>query len=69
MRNLTDNIKVMNSINTNLKNKSNLVDINIKNLNINLDVASEVKNVMLNNIIKTLPKTAVINDIKFIDYK
>ena len=69
MRNLTDNIKVMNSINTNLKSKSNLVDINIKNLNISSEVASEVRNVMLNNIIKTLPKTAVINDIKFIDYK
>ena len=69
MRNLTDNIKVMNSINTNLKNKSNIVDINIKNLNISSDVTNELKNIMLGNITKTLPKTAIINDIKFIDYK
>jgi hypothetical protein len=47
MRNLTDNIKIMNSINTNLKNKSNLVDINIKNLNISSDVTNELKNIML----------------------
>ena len=69
MRNLTDNIKIMNSINTNLKNKSNIVDINIKNLNISSKVSDELKNIMLGNITKTLPKTAVINDIKFIDYK
>ena len=69
MRNLTDNIKIMNSINTNLKNKSNIVDINIKNLNISSDVSNELKNIMLGNITKTLPKTTVINDVKFIDYK
>ena len=69
MRNLTDNIKIMNSINTNLKNKSNIVDINIKNLNISSDVTNELKNIMLGNITKTLPKTAIINDVKFIDYK
>jgi len=69
MRNLTDNIKIMNSINTNLKNKSNIVDINIKNLNISSNVSDELKNIMLGNITKTLPKTAVINEIKFIDYK
>ena len=69
MRNLTDNIKIVNSINTNLKNKSNIVDINIKNLNISPDISQEVKNIMLNNITNVLPKTTVINDINFINYK
>jgi len=69
MRNLTDNIKIVNSINTNLKNKSNIVDINVKNLNISPDISQEVKNIMLNNITNVLPKTTVINDINFINYK
>jgi hypothetical protein len=69
MRNLTDNIRVVNSINTNLKSKSNVIDINIKNLNIKSEVAKEVKDIMLTNIARSLPKTTVINDVKFIDYK
>ena len=69
MRNLTDNIKIVNSINTNLKNKSNIVDINVKNLNISPDISQEVKNILLNNITNVLPKTTVINDINFINYK
>ena len=69
MRNMTDTIRSVNSINTNLKSKSNAIDINIKNLNIKDNIASEVKNIMLTNIVKSLPKTAVINDVKFIDYK
>jgi len=69
MRNLTDKINFLNSINTNLKNKSNIIDINIKNLNISTNVADEVRNIILSNIKSSLPKTAVINDINFIDYK
>jgi len=69
MRNLTDKINVVNSINTNLKNKSNIIDINIKNLKVSGDVEQEVKDIMLSNIKNALPKTAVINDINFIDYK
>jgi hypothetical protein len=34
MRNLTDTIATVNSIGTNLKHRSNVVDINVKNLNI-----------------------------------
>jgi len=70
MRNLTDTIQTVNSINTNLKNKSNVVDINIKNLNIkDSSITNEVKNILTTNIINSLPKAAVINDINFIDYK
>ena len=69
-RNLTDNIQLVNSINTNLKHKSNEVDINIKNLNItDSNIRDEVKNIVLTNIKNSIPKTANINDIKFIDYK
>ena len=70
MRNLTDTIKAVNSINTNLKSKSNVVDINIKNLNINnSNITDEVKDVLLAKIINSLPKTTTINNVKFIDYK
>tara|TARA_R100000908_G_C3752876_1_gene147325 strand:+ start:675 stop:3014 length:2340 start_codon:yes stop_codon:yes gene_type:complete len=69
MRNLTDKINVLNSINTNLKNKSNIIDINIKNLNISSNVEDEVRDIMLSNIKSALPKTTIINDVKFIDYK
>ena len=69
-RNLTDNIQLVNSINTNLKHKSNEVDINIKNLNItDSNIRDEVKNIVLTNIKNSIPKTTNINDIKFIDYK
>jgi|TARA_R110002020_G_scaffold137052_4_gene305732 hypothetical protein len=70
MRNLTDNINLVNSINTNLKHKSNVVDINIKNLNItNESIQDEVKNIVLTNINNAIPKTTNINDVKFINYK
>ena len=70
MRNLTDNIDLVNSINTNLKHKSNVVDINIKNLNItNQSIREEVKNIIMSNIGNVVPKTTNINDIKFTDYK
>jgi len=69
-RNLTDNIQLVNSINTNLKHKSNEVDINVKNLNItDSNIRDEVKNIILTNIKNSIPKTTNINDIKFIDYK
>ena len=70
MRNLTDTIKTVNSINTNLKNKSNVVDINVKNLNITeTSITEEVKNILMTNILNSLPKTTNINNINFLDYK
>ena len=70
MRNLTDTIKTVNSINTNLKNKSNVVDINVKNLNIKeTSITEEVKNILMTNILNSLPKTTNINNINFLDYK
>jgi len=70
MRNLTDNITTVNSINTNLKSKSNRVDININNLNINdQSITDTVKNTILANIEKSIPKTIGINNINFINYK
>ena len=69
-RNLTDNIQLVNSINTNLKHKSNAVDINIKNLNItDSSIRDEIKNTLLTNIKNTIPKTTNINEVKFINYK
>ena len=70
MRNLTDTIATINSINTNLKSKSNVVDINVKNLNINDEsITDEVKNILLTNIRAAVPETTAINNINFIDYK
>ena len=70
MRNMTDTIDTVNSINTNLKNKSNVVDINVKNLNIqDNNITDEVKNMLLNNIVQSMPETTNINNINFIDYK
>jgi len=70
MRNLTDTIQAVNSVNTNLKSKSNVVDINIKNLNISdSSITDETKNVLLANIVNNLPKTTVINEVKFTNYK
>ena len=70
MRNLSDTITTVNSINTPLKHKSNVVDINIKNLNIqDNNITREVKNNLIANIRTALPKTTTINDINFIDYK
>ena len=70
MRNMTDTIQTVNSINTNLKNKSNVVDINIKNLNIsNESIKEEIQNMLLANIAESLPGTTTLNKINFIDYK
>ena len=70
MRNLTDTIATINSINTNLKSKSNVVDINIKNLNINSNnIADEVKSLLGTSIRDAVPETTTINNINFIDYK
>ena len=70
MRNLTDTITTVNSINTNLKNKSNAVDINVKNLNIKDEsITDEVKNIILANIKASIPQAATINNINFVDYK
>jgi len=69
-RNLTDNIQLVNSINTNLKHKSNVVDINVKNLNISdSNIEDEVKNLILTNIKSSIPKTTSINEVKFTNYK
>ena len=70
MRNLTDTITTVNSIGTNLKHRSNVVDINIKNLNIQDEsITDEVKTMILNNITSALPETTNINDVNFINYK
>lgn len=70
MRNLTDTITTVNSINTNLKNKSNVVDINIKNLNIKDDsINDEIRGIIKSNIANSLPRSTVINDINIINYK
>jgi len=69
-RNLTDTFTTVNSINTNLKNKSNVVDINVKNLNIkDTSITDSVKDIIKTNIINALPKSTVINDINIINYK
>ena len=70
MRNLTDTITTVNSINTNLKNKSNVVDINVKNLNIkDASITDDVRDMIKRNIINSLPKSTVINDINIVNYK
>ena len=70
MRNLTDTINTVNSINTNLKSKSAVVDINIKNLNINDDnINNEVRDIIKSNIVNSLPKSTVINNINIVNYK
>ena len=69
-RNLTDTITTVNSIGTNLKHRSNVVDINVKNLNIqDSSITEEVKTMLLTNITSSLPETTTINNINFIDYK
>ena len=69
MRNYTDNIEVLNTLATNLKSKSNVVDININNLNIdNLDILKEIKNNLLAVLKKDLPATTVINKLNFKNY-
>tara|TARA_R110000824_G_scaffold55943_3_gene153607 strand:- start:2177 stop:4543 length:2367 start_codon:yes stop_codon:yes gene_type:complete len=70
MRNLTDTITTVNSINTNLKNKSNVVDINVKNLNIkDASITDDVRDMIKRNITDSLPKSTVINDINIVNYK
>jgi len=70
MRNLTDTITTVNSINTNLKHKSNMVDINVKNLNIKEEsITDEIKNILLADVITKIPKTTTINNINFVNYK
>ena len=69
-RNLTDTIATVNSIGTNLKHRSNVVDINVKNLNIqDSGITEEVRTLLLNNITSSLPETTTINDVNFINYK
>jgi hypothetical protein len=69
-RNLTDTITTVNSINTNLKNKSNVVDINVKNLNIkDGNITDELRDIIKTNIVNSLPKSAVINDVNIVNYK
>jgi len=70
MRNLTDTFTTVNSINTNLKNKSNVVDINVKNLNIkDTSITDDVRDMIKSNITNALPRSTVINDINIINYK
>jgi len=70
MRNFTDNIETLNTLGANLKSKSNVIDINVDNLNItNLDILDDVKNNLLTNIQRNLPATTVINKINFKNFK
>tara|TARA_R110001592_G_scaffold360490_2_gene668925 strand:- start:1905 stop:4226 length:2322 start_codon:yes stop_codon:yes gene_type:complete len=70
MRNYSDNIDTLNTLGANLKSKSNVVDINIDNLNItNVGILNEVKNNLLTEIQKNLPATTVINKINFKNFK
>ena len=69
MRNFTDNINVLNTLATNLKSKSNVVDININNLNITDDnILEDIKDNLLASISKELPATSVINKLNFKNY-
>ena len=69
-RNLTDTFTTVNSINTNLKNKSNVVDINVKNLNIkDTSITDSLREILKTNIADSLPKSTVINNINIINYK
>ena len=69
-RNLTDTFTTVNSINTNLKNKSNVVDINVKNLNIkDSNITDELRDIIKTNIVNSLPKSAAINDVNIVNYK
>ena len=70
MRNYSDNIDTLNTLGANLKSKSNVVDINIDNLNItDVGILNEVKNNLLAEIQKNLPATTVINKINFKNFK
>jgi len=70
MRNYSDNIDTLNTLGANLKSKSNVVDINIDNLNItDLDILNQVKNNLLAGIHTSLPATTVINKINFKNFK
>ena len=60
---------MLNTLANNLKSKSNVVDININNLNIdNLEILEGVKNNLLAVIEKDLPATTVINKLNFKNY-
>ena len=70
MRNYSDNIDTLNTLGANLKSKSNVVDINIDNLNItDVDILNQVKDNLLAVIQKSLPATTVINKINFKNFK
>ena len=61
---------VFNTLGANLKSKSNVVDINIDNLNItDLDILNQVKTNLLAGIQQSLPATTVINKINFKNFK
>jgi len=69
MKNYTDNIEVLNTLATNLKSKSNVVDINVNNLNIsNTDILNDIKDNLLAVLSKDLPATTVINKLNFKNY-
>ena len=70
MRNSTDNINVLNTLGSNLASKSNIVDINIKNLNISDgDILDSVKNTVLAAVAAKIPATTSINNVNFSNYK
>jgi hypothetical protein len=67
MRNNTDSIQQINSITTNLKSKSNFVDVNISNLGISdTETVSQIQRALLTDIADIIPVNININNINFI---
>jgi hypothetical protein len=67
MRNNTDSIQQINSITTNLKSKSNFVDVNISNLGISdAETVSQIQRALLSDIADIIPVNININNINFI---
>lgn len=70
MINYSDEISIINVLDSNLKSKSNYIDINIKNLNIdNEDILTEVKNNIIAQAHNDLPVNIKINNVNFVNYK
>lgn len=70
MVNHKDNIRLINLVGANLKSKSQLVDLNIKNLNIeNEDLLDEISDAVKSAIIEESPAHININKVNFINYK
>lgn len=70
MRNNSDNINILHSICGNAASKSNLINIRVKNMNIqNSEVLESLKDQIINNIQNELPVSTQINNVTFENYK